>query len=336
MKIGKHDTDEKVFIIAEIGSNHNGDFKTACHLIAEAAKAGVDAVKFQTYIAEKLVHPSLPVISHASGVHKTQAERLKSLEFSRDQWNELKDFSIDHKVTFLSTCFDEESLALIEPWVPAFKVASGDLTNKPLIRRMVETGKPILLSTGMAASDEIERAISELPEDQRVLLHCVSKYPTKPSDANLKSVSYLKDKFKCVVGYSDHTEGILACVGAVALGARVIEKHFTLDKKQPLGDHRLSAEPVELKELVQKIRLLETMLGFYGKPVAGEELMQNKLRRSLATTRALKCGTVLQASDLIAIRPGEGISPWDLDRVVGKVCQKDIGEGAFLSWSDFN
>jgi sialic acid synthase SpsE len=161
-------------------------------------------------------------------------------------------------------------------------------------------------------------------------------YPTPPSQANLLSIPFLRDQFKCPVGYSDHTEGIWACIGAVALGARVIEKHFTMDRRQPLGDHRLSAEPEELKEMVERIRSMEFMLGVYGKPTARESDMKNRLRRSLVTVRSLPAGTVLRKEHLAAVRPGGGISPWDVDQIIGKTCRRDLEEGTTLSWSDLN
>ncbi|MBI3088220.1 MAG: N-acetylneuraminate synthase family protein [Candidatus Omnitrophica bacterium] len=326
LRIGSIDVGPRVLAVAEIGSNHNGDFALACRLVEAAAKAGADAVKFQTYRGEALILPTVPTLAHAAGRHRTQLERFKSLEFSPWQWRELAQLAAAQGVIFFSSAFDEESADLLDPLMPAYKIASGDLTNAPLLRYIARKGKPVILSTGMATEEEIARALDDLRGVPTALLHCVSRYPTPIEAANLHSIPFLRRRFKVPVGYSDHTLGIVACVGAAALGAVIIEKHFTLDKDQPLGDHRLSATPEEFRSLTDQVRQVTAALGVLGKAPGDDELaMRAKLRRGLYARRAIAKGAVVGHTDVIALRPEGGAPPTTLDRIVGRRAVKDIG-----------
>ena len=336
MKIGDFDISRKVMIIAEIGGNHNGDFEAAKEYIREAANSGCDVVKFQTYQAEGLVIRS--AASHVPTLVKgiSQFDRYRSLQFTKEQYQELASLAEQLNVIFLTSVFDNECADMVEDLVPAFKIASGDVTNLPLIRHVAKKGKPIILSTGMASTEEVREAVKGIPENQLVLLHCVSQYPAAIETANLRTIPYLKDEFGVPVGYSDHTLGTTACLAAVALGAVVIEKHFTLDKNQPVGDHRLSAEPSELAKLVADIREVEKALGSYGKQPESSELEMRKLaRRSLVAKDNIPQGIILTEDMLIPLRPAIGISPNFIDRVVGKRPIRAIEKNTPLVESDF-
>lgn len=244
---------QKTFIIAEAGINHNGDIETAKKMIIEAKKAGADAVKFQTYITEKRV----PKDSEIYGI-------LKKCELSNEQTRELNEFSKEQGIIFFSTPFDKESVDLLcEIGIPVFKLASFDIINKDLLKYVASKKKPVIFSRGMANEEEIKEAISILDNENvnYALLHCVSSYPTKKEDANLNIIKTLKKKFSCPIGYSDHTMGIEVPLLAVAAGACIIEKHFTLDKNMEGPDHKLSCEPQDLKEFVQEVRKMESIMG---------------------------------------------------------------------------
>lgn len=337
LRIGDIEIGRRALVIAEIGSNHNGDFPTARRLVTEAAGAGADAVKFQVYRGERLVSADVPAMSHVRGQHRTQQERFKSLEFDPAQWRELADLARARGVLFLASVFDEASADLMEALMPAFKIASGDLTHTPLLRHVAGKGKPVILSTGMADAEEIAEALAVLPRDRVVLLHCVSRYPTPPEEVNLRAIPFLAQRFAVPVGYSDHTVGGAACIAAVALGATVIEKHFTFDRSQPLGDHKLSAEARELAEIVAAIRLTEQALGRFEKdPGAQERLMRTSLRRSLFTSRAIPAGERLTADCLMAVRPGDGIPPTRVDEVVGRRARTALAAGQKLTEGDLD
>lgn len=336
MRIGKVEIGRRIFIIAEVGSNHNGDFAIARQLVVEAARAGADAVKFQVYRAEKLVSRDLPVMSHVQGQHRTQRERFKSLEFSASQWAELAAVADSTGILFFASVFDEDSADLIDPFVPVFKIASGDLTHLPLLRHVAKKGKPVILSTGMATEDEIAEALDMLASEQVILLHCVSRYPTPPEEANLRSIEFMRDRFRIPVGYSDHMIGNIACVAAAAMGASVIEKHFTLDNTLPFGDHRLSATPGELATLVDSIRQVEAVRGEYKKdPGEAERRMKVPMRRSLHARTEIPKGTVLAAEHVIALRPGTDLAPKNVDRLIGRRARRTIPAETILQLEDF-
>lgn len=335
MKIGNVDITKKTFILAEIGNNHNGDFEIAKHLVHEAANAGADGVKFQTFKADRLVHKDLPVAAQVRGAHKTQYERMKSVELKESHHFELKRLADQLDLVFLSTPFDEDSVDFLDELVPAFKIASGDLTNLPLINRAVSKGKPIILSTGMGSEDEIDRALEVIPKGQVILLHCVARYPTPIEEANLLSIPYLRNKYNIPVGYSDHTIGIDACKIAISLGAVFVEKHFTFDKNQPLGDHKLSMEPDELAQLVYYAPRVKRALGSYGKPVGQQEGKNRKImRRSLYAKTDISEGAIISKDMLTSLRPASGLSPAIIDEIVGKRAAKFIRKGFLIKKED--
>lgn len=334
MKIGNFDLNTKVLIIAEVGGNHNGDFDLAKRYIEEVAKTGADVVKFQMYRAEKLVTKDMPPHPLLKHKYKTQQERFKKLEFTREQWVELAGLAKEHGLSFMASAFDEETADFLDKISNVFKVASGDLTNLPLIRHVVKKNKPVLLSTGFATVEEIDRTVKEIPKNRLVLLHCVGSYPCSLEDANLLSIPFLKDRFGITVGYSDHTIGTLAPKIAVALGARVIEKHFTLDKTQPFGDHVLSVEPLEMKEIVDDIRKVEKMLGCRKGPVEAELKLIKSFRRSLAAKVDIPEKTAITEAMLMTLRPATGISPMEIDEIIGKRAKRYIKKGEIITRKD--
>jgi N-acetylneuraminate synthase/N,N'-diacetyllegionaminate synthase len=335
MRIGDLEIGEQTFCIAEIGSNHNGDFAKAKELAALAVQAGADAVKFQTYRAEKYIDPSVPPMAHVRGVYKSQQERFKSLQFTPEQWAELAGYCRGLGAVFFSTPADTGSVDMLDQWVQVFKIQSGDVTNIPLIRHVAAKGKPMLMSTGMAGLDEIERAVHEVPVGRLALLHCVSMYPTPAEHVALGSIPYLRERFGLPVGYSDHSLDSLACLAAVAVGACIVERHFTDNRDQPIGDHKFSATPDMFRRMVEDIRRLETMRGSFADRLApGELAMRHAMRRGLAATRDLPAGAILAPDMLIPMRPEKGISPHRLDDLLGKSLTRPVGAGQFLEPAD--
>ena len=335
MKIGNFEIGKKTFVIAEIGSNHNGNLEIAKKLVILAKESGADAVKFQTYNAKKYIDKSVLPMAHVRGKYKSQQERFQSLQFTPEQWDSLIRHAREEGLIFLSTPADFDSVDLLDKYVPAFKIQSGDVTNILLIRHIVQKGKPIIMSVGMADESEIEAAVQEIPRDKLILLHCVSIYPTPADKVSLYSLLYLREKFNVPVGYSDHTMNSLACLSAVALGAVVIERHFTNDKDQPIGDHKFSADPAEFKEMARNIREIETMRGGFSTRLTEPELnMRYAMRRGLSLTRDVPAGTVVTEELLLPLRPEKGISASRVDFVVGKRINKDLKKGHFISEDD--
>ncbi len=341
MKIGNFNIGERTLVIAEIGNNHEGDFATAKLLLERAAESGVDAVKFQTIRAERFV----------SRDEKDRFNQIRRFELADSQFRELALLAEARELLFLSTPFDVDSADMLDEFVPAFKVASGDLNWYQFLEHLALKGKPILLSTGMAEVDEISRALETIrqasplpPNESVVLLHCVSAYPAPVREANLLSISYLRERFGVPVGYSDHTSGILVCETAAALGARVIEKHFTyrmicgdmsVKEGQAFRDHALSAEPGEMKELVARIRLIEASLGANDKKLMEIE-KQNRvaMRRSLAAGKNLSRGETITGKTITFLRPGTGIPPEGLPSIIGRRAARDIAEGSIIEEKD--
>lgn len=271
MNIGSFDLAKRVFIIAEGGNCHEGSFERAAEMVKVAKKAGTDAIKFQTIVPEKLV----------SADQTERMARLKKFQLTQDQFKQLAKVAEKEGIVFLSTPFDTESAKFLNNLVPAFKIASGDITFTPLLETVASFGKPILLSTGGSSMADIKQALQTIGNTPVCLLHCVLSYPTTSEQANLQRINLLK-QFDRPVGYSDHTLGLAASLAAVAMGARVIEKHFTLDKQlSDYRDHQLSADPGELTELVQQIRELEKMLGEVGQETSPvEQSVVAAVRRS--------------------------------------------------------
>ena len=338
MKIGDRDIGKGVFITAEIGNNHNGYFETAARMIEEAARCGADGVKLQLFRAERLVTESAPShLPHLTG-GRSIFERFKGLELSKEELLKLDGVAKRAGVVFFGSVFDRESADMVEEIMPVYKIASCDITNFPLIRHVVKKGKPVIVSTGMASLEEIGAVMNEIPRDRLILLHCVSRYPAPAETVNLRSIPFLREEFGVPVGYSDHTVGSVSALGAVALGAVMIEKHFTLDKNQEMGDHRLSAEPRDLRYLVDGIRSMETMLGRYMKEPDGAELETSKvMRRSIFAREDIPVGTVLTQDMLIPLRPAVGLSPALIDDVIGRKVVRHVKKGTpltreMLSW----
>jgi len=333
MKIGKFDTDTAVLIIAEIGNNHEGNVERAKQMIRMAAEAGADAVKFQTIVPELLV----------SRDQKARISTLRRFQLAHEQFRELAMTAGEQGVLFLSTPFDLESVHFLDSFVPAFKISSGDNTFFPLINEVAKTGKPVILSSGLAGFEEISASKSYIDdrwkefgiEGQLALLHCVSSYPTLPEDANLLSIKKLK-ALGVSVGYSDHTLGIDAAVLAVAIGARIIEKHFTLDKAlSDFRDHSLSADPDDFRVLVSKVRQAENMLGKGDKKPSGSELSDKmNIRRSVAAKTDLEKGTRLEMGNLCWVRPGTGIPPGEENKIVGQMLKTPKRKGELIYMDD--
>jgi N-acetylneuraminate synthase len=330
-----------VFIVAEAGVNHNGDLGLARQLVDVAAEAGADAVKFQTFRSEALVSRNAPKAAYqreTTGAGESQREMLARLELTLDQHAEIREHCAKRGILFFSTPFDELSADALETLgVPLFKLPSGEITNLPFLRHVASKRKPIILSTGMSTLAEVAQAVAAIREagdPPLALLHCVSAYPAPASEMNLRAMDALRDRFSCPVGLSDHTLGIEVAVAAVARCATIVEKHFTLDKRLPGPDHRTSLEPVELVRLVRAIRTVEAALGDGDKrPMPSEMDTRRVARKSLVTARPIRAGEKLTA-DLVAIkRPGTGISPADLPRVLGRTVRRDLAADEMIDWA---
>ncbi|EGR9249244.1 N-acetylneuraminate synthase [Campylobacter upsaliensis] len=317
---------KKVLIIAEAGVNHNGDLNLAKKLIEQAAKAGADVVKFQTFKAEDCVSIKAKKAKYQlenTAKDESQLEMIKKLELSREAHFELMKHCKKHNIAFLSTPFDLESVAFLQSLnLSYFKIPSGEITNLPYLKAVARCKKKVLLSTGMANLAEIEAALEILRKNGTrdiTLLHCTTEYPTPFEDVNLNALKTLKEAFKLEVGYSDHTEGIVASLGAVALGAVVIEKHFTLDKTMEGPDHRASLEFEELRALCKGIRELEKALGS-GIKKASKSEAKNKIiaRKSLVAKREIQKGEKFSIENLTTKRPGSGISAMRYEEYLGK------------------
>lgn len=340
----------RTFIIAEAGVNHNGDQAMALALVEAAAKSGADAVKFQTFSADKLTRKGAAKAEYQKRTTGAgdQHGMLKALEMSEDLHRRLFDRCIELGIEFMSTAFDEESLNfLVELGIRRIKVPSGEITNAPLLRHMASQGLPLIVSTGMADLVEIvsaldiirdARAASGLGEplaEMVTVLHCTSNYPAESRDVNLRAMSSIARATGLPVGYSDHTLGLAVSTAAVALGARVIEKHFTLDRSLSGPDHKASIEPEQLTELVQQIRQVEEALGSDLKgPTPSELPVRDVVRRSVTAVRSITAGTTIAKHDLALLRPGTGIPPIDLEKVIGRRTVRDIAAGETLTWSD--
>ena len=326
----------KTFIIAEAGVNHNGSIELAKKLIDVAADAGSDAVKFQTFKAERLVCKSAAKADYqkkTTDADESQFDMLKRLELNEDAHKELMGYCRDKGIIFLSTPFDLESIDMLGSLgIEIFKIPSGEITNLPYLRKIGRLKKKIMLSTGMADIGEIGNAINVLTEygtrkDDITVLHCNTEYPTFFEDVNLLAMLTIRDVFKVNVGYSDHTPGIEAPVAAVALGASVIEKHFTIDKNMKGPDHKASLEPDELKAMIYAIRNIEKALGNgIKKPSRSEMKNIQVVRKSIVAAKDIKKGETFTEDNITVKRPGTGISPMEWDGIIGKAAIKDFAE----------
>lgn len=352
-------TKPKTFIIAEAGVNHNGSLEMAKQLVEAAAEAGADAVKFQTFKAERLVTASTPKANYqvrTTGSEESQLEMIRALELSEQDHIALINCCREQGIEFLSTPFDLESVALLASTfdLRLLKIPSGEITNAPLLLACARSGKPVVLSTGMSTLGEVEDALGVLAfgylnangvpsstvafrsayalseghmrlAEKVTLLHCTTEYPAPPEEINLRAMDTLAAAFGLPVGYSDHTEGIIVPVAAVARGAVIIEKHFTLDRALPGPDHKASLEPLELKEMVNAIRIVEKTLGSGRKyPTTSEWNNISVARKSLVASTSITAGDVFSAENIVAKRPGNGLSPRQYWELLGRKARKDF------------
>jgi N,N'-diacetyllegionaminate synthase len=322
----------RTLIIAEAGVNHNGDIGLAKAMVDAASAAGANLVKFQTFSADRLVTKAAAKAEYQSrvtGTAESQQEMLRRLELTEAMHDELLAHCRLRGITFFSTGFDIESVAMLERMgLDRFKIPSGEITNLPYLRAIGRYGKPVILSSGMSTLGDIEAAIDALEQvglgrRQITLLHCNTEYPTPMEDVNLRAMVSMRHSFGVAVGYSDHTNGIEVAIAAVALGATVIEKHFTLDRTLPGPDHSASLEPNELAAMVLAIRNIEQALGDGVKrPAPSEVKNRSTARKSIVAARAIVAGEVFGEKNLAAKRPGTGLSPMDWDRVVGRTARR--------------
>lgn len=328
----------KTFIIAEAGVNHNGNIEIAKKLIDVAVESKVDAVKFQTFKAEKLVSKMAQKAEYQknnTNVGETQLEMLKKLELDVDSHIELMDYCRNKKIKFLSTPFDLDSIEILNGLgMDIFKIPSGEITNYPYLKKIGSLRKKVILSTGMSFESEIEDAINVLRKNGTsdiTVLHCNTEYPTPIDNVNLKAMKTIERNLNVKVGYSDHTLGIEIPIAAVAMGATVIEKHFTLDKNMEGPDHRASLEPDELKEMVKCIRNIECALGSGIKePSESEKKNINIARKSIVAKKAIKEGAIFTEDNLTCKRPGSGMSPMMWEDVLGKIATQDFKEDEMI------
>jgi len=332
-----------VFIVAEAGVNHNGDVELANRLIDAAVEAKADAVKFQTFRADRLTSRGAEKADYQKErTHeKTQYQMLQKLELSFDAFRSLKVYCDRKKIMFLSTPFDEESanFLVLELGMEKIKIGSGELTNFPFLKHLAQFNKPMILSTGMAFLQEVDEAVWAIRSVSShvllTLLHCTTSYPCPFEEVNLQAMGTLRDAFHLPVGYSDHTVGIEVATAAAALGAAVIEKHFTLDRSLEGPDHAASLEPGELKQMVAAIRNIELSLGSGRKePSVSEGKFRAVARRSLVLKKSLKRGSVITEKDIAIKRPGDGIPPGDFQNIVGLTLKVDKREDEVLTWKD--
>lgn len=328
----------KVFIIAEAGINHNGNLELAKKMIDVAKDLEVDAIKFQTGKSKNVISRFAPKaqyqIENTNNSQESQLEMDEKYDFQDDSvWPILKDYCDKKNILFLSSPFDFESIELLDKLgMQTFKIPSGEITNFPYLRKIGKLDKKVILSTGMSNLGEIETAISILTNagtkrENITILHCNTEYPTPMQDVNLRAMQTIANAFHLPVGYSDHTQGIHIPIAAVAMGAKVIEKHFTLDKNMDGPDHKASLEPHELKEMIRCIREIEVALG-NGIKQESESERKNKpiARKSIVANRDIKAGEVFSEENLYVKRPANGLSPMEWDNVIGKIAKKDFDE----------
>lgn len=332
---------DRVMIIAEAGVNHNGDFDRAVDMIYAAKEAGADFVKFQTAVPELVISTIAPKAEYqkeTTGAAESQLEMCRKIHLPLSDYARLTEICREAGIGFMSTPFDLVSIDCLAGLVmPYWKIPSGEITNLPYLRKIARLGQPVILSTGMSELPEIEAALQVLeqngtPRRRVALLHCNTQYPTPMADVNLRAMSALATLHPGAVGYSDHTNGIEVPVAAVAMGARIIEKHFTFDKSLPGPDHKASLDPAELKAMVSAIRNIETALGSADKTVSPSERPNIEVaRKSIVAARDIKAGELLTEENLTVKRPGNGVSPMLWDRVVGTHAVADFQADALLT-----
>lgn len=328
-------------IIAEAGVNHNGSIELAKLLIDEAVESGVDYIKFQTFKSEDLVTRTAKQADYQKknigDSDNSQYNMLKELELSEEQHFELIEYCNKKGIKFFSTAFDMDSIDFLTSLnLGLWKIPSGELTSYPYVKKIASFGEPVILSTGMSSTEEISDTVNllvscGLPKEKITILHCNTEYPTPMCDVNLLAMNSIKKRFQTEIGYSDHTVGIEVPIAAVALGAKVIEKHFTLDRNLPGPDHKASLEPSELKAMVSAIRNIEQALGSEEKKVSSSE-MKNKAvaRKSIVAAKAIKAGEMFSEENLTVKRPGIGISPMKWESVIGQVAIRDFEQDELI------
>lgn len=332
------DEAKRVFIIAEAGDNHNGNFQLALQLVDKAVEAGADCVKFQTFVTENVISKFAEKADYQkenTGTDESQYEMVKKLELSFDDFRKIQIYCRKKGILFLSTPFDLDSIDFLQEInIPFWKIPSGEITNLPYLEKIAGTGKDIILSTGMSTMEEIKGAVSLLKKNgagQITLLHCNTEYPTPFEDVNLRAIDTMKEEFGLSVGYSDHTVGIQIPIAAAAMGATVIEKHFTLDKNMEGPDHKASLEPEELKQMVSAIRAIEEALGDgIKKPSNSEKKNIEIARKSIVARKDIKKGETLTEDNLYIKRPGSGISPMRWYELIGTRAVKDFKEDELI------
>lgn len=334
----------KIYIIAEAGVNHDGDLEKAMRLIDVAADSGADAVKFQAFRASQMASSSAPKAAYQlerTDAGQSQMEMLQQYELSREAFEMLAEHARARGIDFICTPFDDESVDLVADLHPAaIKVSSGDLTNHPLLRRIASKGYPVILSSGMSTLGEIEDALQVVRAAKPplvIVLHCTSNYPASPESVNLRAMDTIRRAFAVPVGYSDHTTGLEIPIAAAALGACVIEKHFTLNKKDAGPDHAMSLEPDELQALVRSVRVVELALGDGIKRVVDSEVdTRVAARKSIHLSESVQAGEVLSLEKLRFMRPGNGIPPSMTDFVIGRRARYALPKGHQLRFSDID
>ena len=319
---------KKTFFIAEIGNNHEGNFKNAIRLIDQAKNSGADAVKFQTFDTNLFINK----------LEKKKFKKLKKFELTKKQFKKLSIYSKKKKLKFISTPLDLESAKFLSNIVDVFKISSGDNNFYELIEFCAKFKKPMIISTGMVGIEEIKKIIYFLkkikfPINKLAILHCVSDYPVKDYEANLLSIKFLNDKLKVTIGYSDHTVGEEACLAAIGFGAKIIEKHFTLDNKfSNFRDHLLSLDPKDMKKTILSVRRIELMIGNYNKKISKSEKQNlNLMRRSLYFNQNLEKNTILEKKHIKIVRPFKNLKPNNLSKVLGRKINKKVKESEIIS-----
>jgi N,N'-diacetyllegionaminate synthase len=340
--MGKYSNLQQCYLIAEIGVNHNGDMNLAKKMIDEAVKSGADAVKFQTFKAINLVTKGTPKVKYqekTTSRSESHYEMIEKLELKESQHYVLKNYCEKCGIDFISTPYDISSVEFLESLgVEQYKIASADLVDFELLKAIASTRKPVILSLGMASLGEIEDALnlfSNYDKGDLLLLHCVSNYPCSDNSLNLRVIEKLKKTFDYELGFSDHSIGFLAAVISISLGAKVIEKHFTLDKKLDGPDHKASSTPKEFFDLKNAVRRAELMLGSGDKKCQLEEMEMSKVsRKSIVTKKNMKKGDLIQSNDLVMMRPGTGLRAKVIEELIGMKLRKDLPKHTLLNWTD--
>jgi N-acetylneuraminate synthase/N,N'-diacetyllegionaminate synthase len=346
ISIGSHiiGTGKPAFIIAEAGVNHNGDESVAAELIRKAKQSGADCVKFQTFKAERVVTANAPKANYQKFVtdpNQSQLDMLRAIELSEQAYGDLISLCESEDIVFTSTPYNEEDIYFLsELGVPLLKSASIHIAEPRFLQRLAETGLPLVVSTGMASWSEIDEAVEAIRStgnEQFVLLQCTTNYPSLLSDTHLRAMVEMRNREQCLVGYSDHTQSHVPCLGAIALGACVIKKHFTLDKNLPGPDHSTSETPDSFVKMVNDLRDMEIALGSKEKrPTEAERANMPGMRRSIAVRHALPAGHIICDEDLTCKRPASGIAPREWPRIIGRQTVREIPDGSLLAWDDIS